>query len=396
MILPIIKELSMLCRVPKLGSEQRDKAYDLMRRLREHGFTNHELFVMVRGKISEISIKRNTAGVEVRDTKEHDEIIEQIADFADQGYEVGDIEDYKTSKAVLEKVNLTFSGCAKFAEDLLLLGVDTPGLLRLSDELTSENLTAKSIRKNIDLNEELSKKKITVEIQQEIRDAANSYGNPVNILKIVNASGGLHIVVSEIVKAKDELAQAKVEKDQVQREKERLENDSVGFKSYVDVAKLLVTKYGFDLSSVNELMSLAGKHGTPVGVIQAVNSYNEFSELQAKLREAQTKLHITEVDLANKETVLKGKEENIAKANQLLGEIRANHAQSFRLQIVSDLLTRPREVMAPMREVAGICLALLLGVRDYSESHKEESERFRGKAGVKLNWIIQDLQEYTR
>jgi hypothetical protein len=154
MILPIIRDLSQLCRVPKLGDEQREGAYVLMSRLREYGFTNHELFVIVRGKISEISIKRHTGGVEVRDTKEHDEIIERLTDFADRGYEVGDIEGYKASKAVVDDARLTFDSCAKFAQNLLLLRVDAQGLVKLSDELTGKDLTAKSIRRNIDFNEE--------------------------------------------------------------------------------------------------------------------------------------------------------------------------------------------------------------------------------------------------
>ena len=153
MILPIIRELSQLCRVPKLGDEQREIAYGLMRRLREYGFTNHELFVIVRGKISEVSIKRHTGGVEVRDTKEHDEVIGRVSEFADLGYELSDIEGYKTSRSVVDDAGLTFDSCAKFAKNLLLHGVDTQGLVKLSDELVDLKLTAKSIRQNIDLND---------------------------------------------------------------------------------------------------------------------------------------------------------------------------------------------------------------------------------------------------
>ena len=298
MILPIIRELSQLCRVPKLTEEQREKAYRLMRGLREYGFTNHELFVISKRKISEISIKRHTPGVEVRDTKEHDEIIELLTDFTDRGYEIGDIEGYKESKVALGDAGLTFIECTKFAKNSLLLGVDTQGLLKLGDELAERNLTAKSIRKNIDLNEGLETRGVTVEIQQGIRDAANKYGDPAAILRMVNASGGLIQITSDWVKGKDELAQAKVEKDQVQREKEKLENENITYKSYVDIARLLVTRYGFDLSSLEEFLAIAGKHGSPVGVIRAVNVYNEVSELEPKLRAVQVKLRTTEEDLA--------------------------------------------------------------------------------------------------
>ena len=366
-----------------------------MRRLRECGFTNHELFVIIRGKISEVSIKRNTRGVEVRDTKEHDEVIELLADYADGGYEVSDIEDYKKSREILDNAKLTFD-CAIFAENLLLLGVDTHGLLKLGEEIAGENLTAKSIRENIELNEDLAGKKITVEVQREIRDAAAKYGDPANILKIVNASGGLRVIASEMVKAQDELAQTNTDKDQARKDKERLVAETHTYKSYVDVARLLVTKYGFDLISLNELLSLAGKHDTPVGTIRAVNLYNEVSEQETKLKEVQTELRTTEEDLANKNTILKTKEEGLAKANQILGEIKANQAQSFRLQIVSDLIMKPKEAKATMNELAKIILLLLQGVRDYADYHQEESEKFRGKVGHRLNWIMQDLQEYLR
>jgi hypothetical protein len=155
-------------------------------------------------------------------------------------------------------------------------------------------------------------------------------------------------------------------------------------------------KYGFDISSLDELLSLAGKHGSPVGVIRDINIFNETSELQTRLREVQTKLSTTEEDLANKETILKTKEENLAKANQLLGKIQANQAQSFRLQIVSDLIRNPKEAEATMNELAGIILVVLLGIREYADYHKLESEKFRGKVGMRLNWVIEALQSYAR
>jgi hypothetical protein len=396
MILPVLRELSQLCRVPKLDDEQRESAYILMRRLRENGFTNHELFVFSRGKFSEPSIKRNTRGVEVRETLEHDDIIERLSDFIDGGYEISDIEGYKESRAALDDAKLTFDECTRFAKDLLILGVDAPGLVEFADELTGENLTAKSIRKNIDLNEKLATNGITVEIQLEILEASKNFGDPFNILEGVNASGGLRAIASETAKAKDELVQVKARKDQLEREKERIENEGRVYKSYVEVAKLLLVKYSFDLSSLDELVQLAGKHGSALGVIRAVNYYNGEFELQSKLRDAQIRLRIIEDDLANKEVALKNREESLAKANSLLGEIKANQAQSFRLQIVSDLIMKPKEAKAKMTEIAGICLILLLGVRDFSESHREESDKFIRKVGSRLSWTIEDLQEFLR
>jgi hypothetical protein len=169
-----------------------ERAYGLMRKLRELDFTNHELFVIFRKKVAEVSIKRNTRGVEVRDTTEHDQILEKLTDFTDMGYEVADIGGYKKSKAVLDeaKYGLTFDSCAMLAGNLRILGVDTLGLVKLSDELTGKGLTTKSIRANIDLNDELKAKGITVKIQEEILAAAKSYSDPPSILGLVNAAGG--------------------------------------------------------------------------------------------------------------------------------------------------------------------------------------------------------------
>ena len=294
----------------------------------------------------------------------------------------------------LDEAGLTFDGCANLVRNLRLLGVDTLDLLKLSDELTGKGLTAKSIRSNIDLNDELKAKGITVEIQKEILAAAKSYGDPQSILGMVNASGGLDQLASEQSKMRQDLAEAKSEKEQVMREKERLETESLVYKSYIDIVRLLVKKYSFDLSSINELLSLAEKYGNPIQIIRAVNVHHGMLDLQAKLREVQTRLHTTEEDLADKEATLKVKEENLAKANQLLGEIRANQAQSLRLQIVSDLIMKPKGVKATVNELARICLIVLIGVKEYTEYNIQESDKFRSKVGPRLNWVIQDLQEY--
>ena len=91
MILSLIRELSQLSRASKRDKAQMERAYGLMRNLRELSFTNHELFVIFRRRVAEVSIKRNTRGVEVRDTAEHDQVLEKLTDFADRGYEVADI-----------------------------------------------------------------------------------------------------------------------------------------------------------------------------------------------------------------------------------------------------------------------------------------------------------------
>jgi hypothetical protein len=395
MIPSLIRELSQLSRAPKLDQAQMERAYGLMRKMRELGFTNHELSVIFR-KVAEASIKRNTRGVEVRDTVEHDQILEKLTDFADRGYEVADIGEYKDSREVHDKAGLTFVGCARLAGNLLRLGVDAGGLLELSDELTAKDLTAKSIRANIDLNDELKTKGITEETQEEILAAAKSYGDPPTILELVNAAGGLTKLASEQDKIRQDVSEANAEKDRVESEKKRLEAENLAFRSYVDIVKLLVTKHGFDISSFNELLSLAEKHGDPVQVIRAVNVYNDSSELDARQREAQVKLQKTEKDLASKEVVLKVKEDSLAKANQLIGEIRMKHAQSLRLQIVSDLITNPKEVKATVDELARITLAVLMGVNEFIEQNKQESEKFRNKTGSTLKWLIEALQDYLR
>jgi hypothetical protein len=93
MIPSLIRELSQLSRAPKLDQAQMERAYGLMRKMRELGFTNHELSVIFR-KVAEASIKRNTRGVEVRDTAEHDRILKKLIDFADRArYEVRGFHD---------------------------------------------------------------------------------------------------------------------------------------------------------------------------------------------------------------------------------------------------------------------------------------------------------------
>jgi hypothetical protein len=396
MILPVIGELGELSRVPKLDQAQRERVYGLMTELREYGFTIHELFVLFRGKVSVISIKRNTRGGKVKDTSEHDRILEQLTLFAERGGELGELEEYRRDRETVEAAGLSFESCATLSRNLLQLGLDASGLVRLSGELADEGLTAKSIRGSIDLNERLGKKRITPEIQEEILNAAEKYGDPVNILGLVNAVGGITKANVEKFKVEEYLKAARAERDGVLLEKERLELENAAFRSYVDVAKLLVTKHGFDMRSLGELLELAGKHGDAPHTVGAVNMYNRLLEIQAAHREAEARLKVTEDTLAVKGAELKVREEGLAKANQWLGEIKANHAQSIRLQILSDLITGPREVKASIDELARICLSVLMGVRDVAQSRRDEADRFNRKTGMRLNWMIQDLQEYLR
>jgi len=396
MILPLVAELSTLTRVPKLEMAEREKAYGLMRRLREYGFTNPELFTLSHGRIGEPTIKRQTRGVVVRDTSEHDLVLEKLADFAEGGFEVSDLEEYKKDKELVNASGLTFQGCATLSKNLLVLGVDAGGLLNLSEVLKDKQLTGKSIRDNIDLNERLARKGISEKFQEEALRATEVYGDSVQVMRAVNGAGSIANLTLEYSKVKKELDQANLEKNNAKIEKGMLEAETANFRSHIDVAKLLVSKYGFDLASINELMTLASKHGSPPQAIGAVNVYNNIVELQAREKEAGHRLRATEANLVEKEATAKVTEERLARYNQLLGEVKANYAKSQRIQIASDLMTKPKAVEAPTDEVAKTMLAILMGARENIEYNRVNSAKLREKIGMRLDWLIKSLEEYNR
>ncbi|MGD0805326.1 MAG: hypothetical protein ABSA11_14805, partial [Candidatus Bathyarchaeia archaeon] len=181
----LIRDLVSTCKPSKLTREERVQAQSLMRELRGRGFTIRELHVLVSGKIPEPTIKKWIRNMPITDALEHDNVIALLGDFAERGNELSDLENYKDAKEKLAG-KISFEKCAKLVENLGSVGADITILYNLSEELARRGLLVPTIEMNIKLNKDLAERGLTPQIQQNILDVAEKFGDVETIFKALD------------------------------------------------------------------------------------------------------------------------------------------------------------------------------------------------------------------
>jgi tetratricopeptide (TPR) repeat protein len=401
-MMDLIRDLVSTCKPSKLTREERVQAQSLMRELRGRGFTIRELHVLVSGKIPEPTIKKWIRNMPITDALEHDNVIALLGDFAERGNELSDLENYKDAKEKLAG-KISFEKCAKLVENLGSVGADITILYNLSEELARRGLLVPTIEMNIKLNKDLAERGLTPQIQQNILDVAEKFGDVETIFKALDEYGEINRLHTQRSIEEEKVSIAEEKEAESRRRKEALDNQALIQKTYIDIVKLLVADYSYDYDSIKNLHELAKKYGNPLQVMGAVNVYGDIANLK---KEAETQ-SIDVVTKGHELEVVKGKikeadaefrklTELNAEANQVLGKIKANEEQSMRLQTISRLLQEPRKTRCTVDEISRITIALLSGVAECSRANQDYPDSFMKIVKGDIELTITDLNLYMR
>lgn len=375
MALSLIGELVQLAGREKLGMAEADRLHILLRSLREFGFTSHELSILVRGKPAESTIKRETRGVKVGDKSEHNEIIEALRDFVDQGNNLGDLGEYKKAKAALGG-KASFSDCTRLASNLVAVGADLGELVDLSREIAEHHLTAKAIRDNISFNQMLHDKGLTVQLQHKIVDTADKYGGAEKVLDHMVFVGGSVQLTKQYSVLKDYLKTLDAEVNESRAIKAGYDAEAMKVKSYVDIVRMLVDDYLYDIESLRNLHEVARKFGDHLAVLAALKAYADLNAIKGELSAKRDELRDVNVQRKAADAELARLRGFIDEANGKISEIRERHARSRMLQLASDLFTNPNGVRSSSEDLKCLSIAFLGGLTENVERYQSDSREF--------------------
>ncbi len=394
LIIDLAQELIELCKTKKHSDLQHTRSVELLKGLRELGFTSVELCAITGGYWAEPTIRKYTRGVVALDTVEHDKALGVFSDFASKGYALEDYEEYKKAKALLDSNDLSFETVVLFGTNLQKIDSTIGELDKLSKEIANQPLTVPEIKRDFDLNTELGKKGFTKEVLVEIRGAAAKYGAPATVLQALNAYGTLGRLQSELNETEKMCTDALTELKRINAEKEGVVAETLTIKTWVDIVKMLMLDYHFDKSSFRTLYELAKKHGNPLEVMSAVNDYGSLKAIEDKLAEDNVTKKNLEGEISERNVTLRDLDEKIASRNQIIGEIRAKHEASSRLQDVSSLIMNPKGVRSSPEELSRTVMLILSGLKEYQRIHPEDSAKMKTSLGQSIDWLINALQRY--
>lgn len=327
----------------------------MVKLLRGLGFMHHEIWVLAGCKGSESNLRRDIGSVKVEDSAEHDKLLKILADFSASGHKLEDI-----------------------------------------DEVNKNKLTAKNIRENMDLNKDLNDRGINPDVQIEIQKAVEKFGEPRKIMQAFNEFESTISIGEEIkvLERKKEEVSSGLKQDEALHERNKLE--ALTHQTYMDTVRLLSSDYHFDYASLENLLGLAKKFGSPLLVLGAVNVYGDLKELNEKVGAKSRDLEVLEAKYRAEDAEYTKLVKLNQEANRVLGEIKANHDTSMQLQLISKLLREPELTSVTLEGLARVSIALLEGVAINAKKDPQLPTRFKTIVNNGIEPVISDLQNFLR
>lgn len=337
---------------------------EYMKILREHGFTNRDIYVIVEGRWKEPTIKRYTRGVKAVSMDERDKLLRTLSDFSSTGGTIENLEHFLSYEQRIKNLRIDHVTVLNLIDDIIREGFQIIDLIALKDLLIKSGITVDDIIKYMVAMEALNKEGIFDQELDLIINMARSFGGMAGLNKAFHKHGNLEAITNAEIMAKRNLVF-------VESEHSKLLIKYNSLKSFVDFAEILMTVYSFNLGTVGTLVKISEKFGGITSVLEALMEYGSLRELRLeKTREINLGRNFKiQTDAYSLE--LLDLSEKVKKMHQDIGEINANYKQSLRLQKIQDLLTKPRDAEIDSEEFLRIVSALLSGIIEYGDKNKE-------------------------
>lgn len=391
MIYSTLSQLLEITRIPKLSSKQRQIAATLMKKLKSLAFSNHEIEILVGGKWKENTIKRYTRGVKTVSITERDAIIQTLSTFTSLGLTPQNVSDYLEIDRLLSSAGLTFDIVARFFATLREQGIDLTEMMDLQKKAKGSKYTIEQISNGYDNMEKLEALGLNTETLQKMLNEAEKYGGMEAFLTGISIFNSILELDEAQKKCKEDLKKLENETIKQNALAERQLAEAMTYKTYMDVAKMLLSEYHFDPISLSTLMEVVKQHGSPYQVLDAVKTYGNIQELKHTRLKKQAENQTLSDKIIENKAKLESMDSFMESAQRSIGEIQANQSKLLMLQQIYDLLSKPTEAIMEPDEFTRTSLLFLTGMSHYASRNQVSLPQWESNIKIHIDRAVQEL-----
>jgi DNA repair exonuclease SbcCD ATPase subunit len=290
-VMEAIEELRELARRKPLRDEELARARELMKFLRECGFTNEEISKLTGYSVP--TVKLYTRGTAVKDPRPKEELLKILSQMIETGLDLESVEATLFMKADLEKKGISLEDISALLEEAKKSGIGIEELLKLHGELRNSGLSIAQLAEVLSYREALESVGLTTEGLKDLYETSKPFGGCKELLKLAKAYCSLQSIEAELEKVKGERAKLEEEAERLRREKEALERQAEDMKGEVEklaeeksrIEEVLelyegLRSRGFDEETFKRLEELSKKFGGAKEVLEAVSEYRSLAEIK--------------------------------------------------------------------------------------------------------------------
>jgi len=305
-----VRELLRLAGMKPLSSEDLKRAKELMRRLREMGWTNVEVSELTDGGWSESTVKPYTRGVKVKDRNPKGNVTSLFAELVSRGLSVEDVESVLSVGREIEARGVIFDDVAEVLEDSRKQGVDVEDLVGLCRDVKEAALTLPQIKELLSYRADLESLRITGEGIRDLLAMAKKIGPFNTVVKSIEEYGKLTAIQKERVELSAEVERLTGEKvglekllQELKNTLEKLRKQEADIKDTIEKYRYLVDA-GFTDEVLSGLKETLSGFGKLEDALSAVNTYASLKEIQDEKEKVEADLKSVQAQYADLQHVI--------------------------------------------------------------------------------------------
>jgi hypothetical protein len=386
-----LSELLEIAKIPNISKTKRDEAIVLMKELRRKGFTNREIEILAVGRWKESTIKKYTRGMKVTSTTERDKVLETFRDFIAAGKTSQDVEGYLKTDKMLKTYDLKLEIVVKYIDGILAQKIDQNNFFEIYTKTLRSDYSIEELSQGIDQLSELEREGLSLEVIKQLNRDNLRYGGLKNLLVTIKQFKTLEDINEAKKIAEQDLVNKENERKKLDIEIIQIKSQVLAMISYYNIAKVLVTEHSFDVPSLNILMEVAEKYGTPTVILGAINTHKSLENIIKEIEVKKSELELLKKELDDKEAKIEGLNLFIEKANRAVGEIEASYKKSIALQSIVDIIYEIGEVEFDPERFKQISLLFLTGINRYAKKHYANLTDWDKKVSYSLGRTVETL-----
>ncbi|MCK4817141.1 hypothetical protein KA005_15330, partial [bacterium] len=202
---------------------------------------------------------------------------------------------------------------------------------------------------------------------------------------------GLQVLLEARLIASDTLYNHQLEIKKIEGEINEAQARALSIISYMNVAQSLVSDHSFDLHSLNTLLEVARKYGSPTVILEALNSYQNLQKFKTEIDAIRIEIGRLVEERRVKEAEIVSLNRFIERANRAIGEIEAGYKNSLTVQVIAELVNGIGEIEIDPFRFKQISLLFLLGINQFAKKHSSVLVDWEKNVSFYLKYTIEAL-----
>jgi len=277
-VFDLVKELVGIGGFDRPSGVQLGRAYFLMGRLRDCGFSSAEVSLLSCGRWKSSAVRRFGKGSGVVDMSGRDDLLRFVGEFAREGGSLEELGGFREAERMLAAVGYGFESAAKLGRDLFSCKGNPATVSDLSSRLAAGGRTVGEVEAGISLGEKLEGMGLTREVQLDLFKAASEFGGPAMVLKGLAGLEGVKGLERRRGLLEAEVKGLEARVATLMTEAGMLEAQINQRKDMIFAANA-ATLSGFDVVSLSILKVLSEDFGGPYKVVDAFKKYPSLKAL---------------------------------------------------------------------------------------------------------------------